>query len=53
MGQVPDDENLTHGWSLRYQTRELRKKESESLEKRPVSVVISKDGEEPLSQKEL
>jgi len=37
----------------RYQTRELRKKESESLEKRPVSVVISKDGEEPLSQKEL
>ena len=51
--QIPDDENLTHDWSLRYQTRELRKKESESLEKRPVSVVISKDGEEPLSQKEL
>ena len=51
--EITDDENLTHGWSLRYQTRELRKKESESLEKRPVSVVISKDGEEPLSQKEL
>ena len=37
----------------RYHTRELRKQEAESREKKAVSVVISKDGEEPLSQKEL
>lgn len=31
----------------------MRKQEAESREKKAVSVVISKDGEEPLSQKEL
>ena len=37
----------------RYQTRGLREKETESLEKRSVSVVVTKDGVEPLSHKEL
>ena len=36
----------------RYQTRELRQREAET-EKKAVAVVISKDGEEALSQKEL
>ena len=41
-------------WKIvRYQTRELKKQEAEPREKKSVSVVISKDGEEPLSQKEL
>ena len=38
------------GGILRYQTRESKKQESRE---KKVSVVISKDGEEPLSQKEL
>ena len=33
--------------------RGLREKETESLEKRSVSVVVTKDGVEPLSHKEL
>ena len=37
----------------RYQTRELRQREAELTEKKTVAVVISKDGEEALSQKEL
>lgn len=37
----------------RYQTRELRQREAELTEKKAVAVVISKDGEEALSQKEL
>ena len=37
----------------RYQTRGLREKETESLEKRSVSVDVTKDGMEPLSHKEL
>ena len=46
--------SLLFVWKIvRYQTRELKKQEVESREKKAVSVVISKDGEEPLSQKEL
>ena len=37
----------------RYQTRELRQREAELTNKKAVAVVISKDGEEALSQKEL